>query len=109
MSYPAPSECGLATLLQEVNALLMAERRKRISVALVTALLGGILQLPISVETSEPDRAFSQILSVARQQRLTEYDAAYLELALRMALPFASLDDKLQQATRLAGIRLVSV
>jgi predicted nucleic acid-binding protein len=95
--------------LEVANALLVAERRKRISLAQVTALLGRIVQLPVSVETIEPDRAFSQILSVARQYQLTEYDAAYLELALRKGLPFATLDDRLRQAARMAGIRLVRV
>ena len=95
--------------LEVANALLVAERRKRISVAQVTALLGRIVQLPVSVETIEPDRAFSQVLSVARQHQLTEYDAAYVELALRKGLPFATLDDKLRQAARTAGIKLVSV
>lgn len=95
--------------LEVANALLVAERRKRISVAQVTALLGRIVQLPVSVETIEPDRAFSQVLSVARQHQLTEYDAAYVELALRRGLPLATLDDKLRQAARMAGISLVSV
>jgi predicted nucleic acid-binding protein len=95
--------------LEVANALLVAERRKRISVAQVTALLGRIVQLPVSVEAIEPDRAFSQVLSVARQHQLTEYDAAYLELALRKGLPFATLDDRLRQAARKAGIRLVRV
>jgi predicted nucleic acid-binding protein len=95
--------------LEVANALLVAERRKRVSLAQVTALLGRIVQLPVSVETIEPDRAFSQILSVARQYQLTEYDAAYLELALRKGLPFATLDDGLRQSARMAGIRLVRV
>jgi predicted nucleic acid-binding protein len=95
--------------LEVANALLVAERHKRISVAQVTALLGRIVQLPVSVETIEPDRAFNQVLSVARQHQLTEYDAAYAELALRRGLPFATLDDKLRQAARMAGITLVSV
>jgi predicted nucleic acid-binding protein len=95
--------------LEVANALLVAERRKRISVAQVTALLDRIVQFPVSVEAIEPDRAFSQILSVARQYQLTEYDAAYLELALRKGLPFATLDDRLRQAARKAGIRLVRV
>jgi hypothetical protein len=70
----------------------------------VTALLGRIVQLPVSVETIEPDRALSQVLSVARQYQLTEYDAAYVELALRRGLPFATPDDKLRHAARMAGI-----
>src|SRR5271169_4099616 len=54
------------------NALLVAERRKRITVAQVTALLRRIAGLPISVEPIEAGRAFEHILSVARQQNLTE-------------------------------------
>jgi predicted nucleic acid-binding protein len=96
--------------LEVANALLVAERcSKRISVAQVTALLRRIAELPISVEPMQSDRAFDQILSVARQQQLTEYGAAYVELALRGALPLATLDDNLRRAARLAGIRLVSV
>jgi predicted nucleic acid-binding protein len=91
------------------NALLVAERRKRISIAQVTALLRQITELPISVEPIQSDRVFEQILSVARQQQLTEYDAAYVELALRGALPLATLDENLRRAARFAGIRLVSV
>jgi len=51
---------------------------------------------PISVKPIEVGRAFEQILSVARQQSLTEYDAAYLELALRTGLPLATLDGKVK-------------
>ena len=91
------------------HALLVAERRKRITVAQVTALLRRIAGLPISVEPIEARHAFEQILSVARQQNLTEYDAAYLELALRAGLPIATLDDKLKQAARLVDVGLVKI
>ena len=91
------------------NALLVAERRKRITVAQVTALLRRIAGLPISVEPIEARHAFEQILSVARQQNLTEYDAAYLELALRAGLTIATLDDKLKQAARLVDVGLVKI
>ena len=85
--------------LELVNALLMAERRKRISVAQVTALLRRIAGLPISVDPTRLGHAFDQIPSVARQQNLTAYDAAYVELALRAALPLATLDSRLRQNT----------
>jgi predicted nucleic acid-binding protein len=91
------------------NALLMGERRKRISVAQVTTVLQRISALPIAVETIRTDTAFGQILSVARQEQLTEYDAAYLELALREGLPLASLDNGLRRAARNAGVGLVTV
>jgi len=91
------------------NALLAAERRKRITIAQVSALLRRMAGHPISVEPIEAGYAFEQILWVARQQKLSEYDAAYLELALRAGLPLATLDDKLKQAARLVDVGLVKI
>jgi len=93
--------------MEVTNALLTAERRKRITTAQVTGLLRRILKLPITVEPMPPARAFEQVLQVARQQELTEYDTAYLELALRESLPLATLDAKLRRAARSAGVALV--
>ena len=90
------------------NALLMAERRKRIKMAQVTALLARIAGLRISVEPIQTSSAFNQILSIARQNNLTEDDAAYVELALREGLPLATLDAGLRTAARHLGIALVS-
>ncbi len=90
------------------NALLVAERRKRITVAQVTALLQRMAGLRISVDPIQSGTAFNQILSVARQNDLTEYDAAYVELALREALPLATLDAKLRRAATRVGITLVA-
>jgi len=54
-------------------------------------------------------RAFQQVLPLARQTELTEYDAAYLELALRLGLPLATLDAKLRQSAKDAGIALLRI
>jgi predicted nucleic acid-binding protein len=94
--------------LEVGNALLVAERRKRVTIAQVTAVLQRIAQLPIAVVPLTTDRAFGSILYLARQEQLTEYDAAYLELALREGLPLATLDDDLRRAARRAGIDLVT-
>ncbi len=91
------------------NALLVGERRRRLTVAQVTAVLERLAALPITVEPVQPDRAFGAVLSVARQQQLTEYDAAYLELALREALPLATLDRELRRAAENSGIALVTI
>jgi len=96
-------------LFEVANALLVAERRKRVTVAQVTAVLQRIAELPITLEQVRLDRAFGEILSVARQQQLTEYDAAYLELALREGLPLATLDQGLQRAAQHAGVALVAI
>jgi predicted nucleic acid-binding protein len=91
------------------NALLVGERRRRFTVAQVTAVLERLAALPITVEPVQSDRAFGAVLSVARQEQLTEYDAAYLELALREALPLATLDRELRRAAENSGIALVTI
>jgi predicted nucleic acid-binding protein len=95
--------------LEVANALVIAEWRKRISEAKVMSHLSDIRRLPVLIEPTDLARAFDQILSVARQRHLTEYDAAYLELALRRGLPLATLDNQLRRAARQAGVPLVSV
>jgi predicted nucleic acid-binding protein len=91
------------------NALLVAERRKRITTAQVASMLQRIASLPITVDPIRVDRAFGQVLAAAREQKLTEYDAAYLELAMREGLPLATLDDQLRQGARSAGAALVRI
>jgi predicted nucleic acid-binding protein len=95
--------------LEISNALLIAERRKRIALAKVTALLFRIAGLPISVRPTDSKQAFEQILPMARQQGLSQYDAAYLELAVREGLPLATLDRELQRAAKATGVELLSV
>lgn len=49
-------------------------------------------------------RAWQHSLHLARSHRLSVYDAAYLELALRQGLPLATLDDRLAAAATSAGV-----
>ena len=50
----------------------------------------------------------SAVLLLARQYRLTFYDAAYLELAKREELPLATLDGALANAARTEKVELVA-
>ena|SRR5438309_12117833 len=90
------------------NALLTAERRNRLKMAQVTAALRTLTLLPIAIDPVKIESIFGDVLAVARQRQLTEYDAAYLELALREALPLATLDDQLRRAATHAGVSLVA-
>jgi predicted nucleic acid-binding protein len=89
------------------NAVLVAERRKRISTAQAKVFLGRVSRYLVSVEETGIFRAFGEILALAGQHSLTVYDAAYLELALRENLPFATLDNQLRRAARHIGIALL--
>lgn len=58
---------------------------------------------------SETDsRAWSDTFVLARSQRLTLYDAAYLELAMRHGAELATLDHDLAQAARRMGVPVLS-
>lgn len=93
--------------LEVANALLMGERRKRLATADVSAVLKRIADLPIAVEPMRVQDAFGTIIFLARKERLSEYDASYIELALREGLPLATLDERLRDAARNNGIPLI--
>ena len=86
---------------QEVgNILLGAERRRRITQARAVEFVGILGELDIRVDADLPGRAFRDVLPLARERRLTTYDAAYLELAMRLGLPLATKDRDLARAAR---------
>ena len=86
------------------NILLQAERRGRITRTDVVLRLGLIANLPISVDVETTPRAWREILSLARAEGLTAYDAAYLELAERCGLPLMTRDNALADAARRRGV-----
>jgi predicted nucleic acid-binding protein len=90
--------------LEVANALLMGERRQRSTEAQASKWLAYLQSLPIVLDDETNDRAWSEVLSVGRAHRLSAYDAAYLELALRRRLPLATLDKQLKAAAATAGI-----
>lgn len=51
-------------------------------------------------------RAFEAVHALARKHRLTAYDAAYLELAVRLAVPMATLDERLRDAAEAERVGL---
>jgi predicted nucleic acid-binding protein len=95
--------------LEVANALLVGERRKRCTQADTSAWTGFLQSLPITVDDETTARAWGDILTLALSQNLSVYDATYLELALRRALPLATLDDRLNAAAGTIGVPLHSV
>ena len=89
------------------NALLMAVRRKRISSQDAYQFLADLESLPIRTDATARNLVRSAVFPIAEQHRLTVYDAAYLELALREGLPLATLDNDLRKAATIAGALLV--
>lgn len=92
--------------LEVANVLVTAERKKDLKPAQVTNFIEELSAWPIQVDAFGVDRAFQQILSIARQHHLSTYDAAYLELAIREGLPLATLDNGLRRAARAVGVKI---
>ncbi len=93
--------------LETANVLLQAEKARRITIDERRRSLTTLAALPIHIDPDTASQAFTRTLSLAETQGLTLYDASYLELALRLALPLASLDKKLRQAASASGVALL--
>jgi predicted nucleic acid-binding protein len=86
------------------NTLLMAERRQRTTAAGIATALASLRMVPIVSKAPAGD---ARIFELARRHRLTFYDAAYLELALRETVALATLDDRLAGAAAAEEVPLV--
>lgn len=80
------------------NGLLQAERRGRLTEEFRLRRLGDFSRLPVVVDFDSHHLAWSDTSRLAAQHELTVYDASYLELALRLRLPLATLDKALAAA-----------
>ena len=86
------------------NSLAIAERRKRISQDQIAEFLETLRRLPIRVERREAVWLCQATVRLARDHRLTAYDAAYLDLARREQLSLTTLDHDLQAAGLALGV-----
>lgn len=88
------------------NSLWMGERRKRSIEENTVRWLDFLSHLAIVVDDQRTANLWRPLLGLAREHEISVYDAAYLELALRLSLPLATLDRRLQHAAKKAGIKL---
>ncbi len=91
-------------MLEVSNGLLVAERRGRIDSATVTKFTRFLLSLPLAIDPAERGRAFGETRRLARSHGLTSYDAAYLELGVRLGVPLATLVAALAAAAEIEGV-----
>lgn len=94
-------------LYEIANVLIVAERRKRITEAEEVKIQSILSVLPIIVDETSKDKLWGDVINLSRQLKLSVYDAAYLELAMREGLPIATLDQGLKQAANLVGIETI--
>jgi predicted nucleic acid-binding protein len=93
--------------LEVTNGLLMAGRRGRVTGEKVRRFIEDLHGLTLVIEPPLSPEFWPRVLDIAEQHRLTAYDAAYLELAQRVRLPLATLDEDLHKASAMVGVQLL--
>jgi predicted nucleic acid-binding protein len=93
--------------LEIANVLWACERRKRITEADSVRFLAVLKALNITTDRQTEQHAGQTTLGLARQHGLSVYDAAYLELAMRMGLPLASKDETLARSAQAVGLSIL--
>jgi predicted nucleic acid-binding protein len=86
------------------NLFIVNERRGRLDSEKTGRALALLSGLPILQDNEAGEAA---LLRLARQHRLTVYDAAYLELALRENVALATLDTELAKAASVENVTLI--
>src|SRR5262245_5021369 len=92
--------------LEVANALTVLVRRRKLAEDDRQTGLTWLRQLPIKMDHEMASLAFSKLSELASGYRLSVYDAAYLELAERRALPLACKDGPLRKAAKQRGLPL---
>ena len=91
------------------SVLLTATRRGRIDMSEWLVICASLDALPIEIEPVSASLVWEHALALANRYDLSVYDATYIELALRMRLPLATLDQSLATAAQTAGVHAPNV
>lgn len=90
--------------LEVANILVVNERRGRLTAGEAKEIMDDLKELALTVDPETTSRAMEEIAALAREHRLSVYDASYLELAQRLSLPLATLDRDLRKAAKAIGL-----
>jgi predicted nucleic acid-binding protein len=93
--------------LEVLNGLQQAVKRRRLDQKSRDDAIIDLSNLNIVVDPDTNTFAWSHTVELADRFGLTSYDASYLELASRRALPLATLDRALRAAGKKLGISLL--
>ena len=93
--------------LEVANALLVGQRRGRLGAGEMAKFVALIEGMPIRQDSETGSRALHAIRELAERHSLTAYDAAYLELAMRLGAPLASRDRSLCAAAERVGVEVL--
>ncbi len=91
--------------LEVANVLVVGQRRGRLTFAQSARFVEALDRLPIEVEVRTP--SLGDVVHSGIAHDLSAYDATYLLTAARLGLPLATLDRRLTEAARAAGVSVL--
>ena len=95
-------------LAETVNVLLRQQRQRRGDGGVFDRQVEMLRGLPLEVDQQTLAGIFSKLLPLARRHRLSLFDAAYLELAIRLGQPLATFDAALVRAAKAESVTILS-
>ena len=90
-----------------LNALLVGEKRKRLTPELTQSFIDDLDRLPVDLDILSSAVVFNTVQALYRKHSLTAYDAAYLEIAIREKNALATVDQDLSRASVAEGVELL--
>jgi predicted nucleic acid-binding protein len=93
--------------LEVANALLTLERRKKLRADERITALAALCAPPMTLDHEMSTLAFTELSLLAGELALSVYDAAYLELAIRLKLPLACKDGPLADAAKRRRVKVI--
>ena len=93
--------------LEVANGLLAAQRRKLLTATERRRALAQLSAMRLTVDDDSGRAACGRVSALADDQGLSVYDAAYLDTAVRHALPLGSRDRALLAAAKRSGVTIL--
>ena len=93
--------------LEIAHVLARSERKGVVTSDMSNDFLNTLNAIEFITDFETSSLALTSVLDHARSYGLSSYDAAYLELALRLDCPLATLDKDLRSAAEKAGLKVL--
>ncbi len=95
--------------LETSNILVVNFKRGKYDEAFLRRYLRNLATLDVFTDELTEEKAWSATTELALRHKLTTYDASYLELAMRLGAPLATLDRDLRRAASAEGVPLLGI
>jgi predicted nucleic acid-binding protein len=90
-----------------LNVVAVTVKRRRLTPERADEFLRQLGNLNFRIDAPPAITDFPRLQALAQRHKLTAYDVAYLDLAMRLSLPLASVDDDLRKSALTEGIEIL--